>query len=52
VNADATGALAERLLVDGNALENIRLLEEPDRNLLVIMKDGKVHKNLIGRPDR
>lgn len=39
-------ALADLLLVDGNPLENINLLADPARNFLVIMKDGKVHKNL------
>ena len=41
------GALADVLLVDGNPLENLRLLEDPARNLVVIMKDGKVHKNTL-----
>jgi imidazolonepropionase-like amidohydrolase len=41
------GALADLLLVDGNPLENIRLLEDPSKNLLVIMKDGKIYKNLL-----
>jgi hypothetical protein len=30
-------APADLLLVDGDALENIRLLEDPDQNLAVIM---------------
>ena len=34
------GALADLLLVDGNPLENIKLVAEPDKNFLVIMKDG------------
>jgi imidazolonepropionase-like amidohydrolase len=46
------GALADLLLVDGNPVENIRLLENPEKNLLVIMKDGKVYKNLVGQPAR
>jgi len=46
------GALADLLLVDGNPVENIQLLANPDKNLLVIMKDGKVHKNLVGQPVR
>jgi len=46
------GALADLLLVDGNPVENIKLLENPDKNLLVIMKDGKVYKNLVGQPAR
>jgi imidazolonepropionase-like amidohydrolase len=46
------GALADLLLVDGNPVENIKLLENPEKNLLVIMKDGKVYKNLAGPPAR
>ncbi len=46
------GALADLLLVDGNPVENIKLLENPEKNLLVIMKDGKVYKNLVGQPAR
>jgi imidazolonepropionase-like amidohydrolase len=41
------GAYADLLLVDGNPLENLRLLEDPDKNLLVILKDGKVVKNTL-----
>ena len=41
------GALADLLLVDGNPLENIRLVEEPDKNFLVIMKDGKIYKDTL-----
>jgi imidazolonepropionase-like amidohydrolase len=40
-------ALADLLLVDGNPLENFNLIADPARNFLVIMKDGKVHKNLL-----
>ena len=43
------GALADLVLVDGNPLENIKLIENPAKNFLVIMKDGKVYKNLPGR---
>lgn len=39
------GALADLLLVEGNPLENIELVAEPEKNFLVIMKDGKVYKN-------
>jgi imidazolonepropionase-like amidohydrolase len=41
------GALADLLLVDGNPLENIRLVADPDNNFLVIMKDGKIYKNTL-----
>lgn len=41
------GALADMLLVDGDPLQNIHLIEDPDRNFLVIMKDGKIFKNAV-----
>jgi imidazolonepropionase-like amidohydrolase len=41
------GALADLLLVNGNPLENIQLVENPAENFVVIMKDGKVYKNLL-----
>jgi imidazolonepropionase-like amidohydrolase len=40
------GALADMLLVDGNPLEEINLIANPD-NFVVIMKDGKVYKNTL-----
>jgi imidazolonepropionase-like amidohydrolase len=41
------GALADLLLVDGDPLENIKLIEDPAKNLVVIVKDGTIYKNLI-----
>jgi len=41
------GALADLLLVDGDPLKNIKLIENPDKNFIVIMKDGKIYKNLL-----
>jgi len=41
------GALADLLLVDGDPISNIKLIENPARNFLVIMKDGTVHKNTV-----
>ena len=41
------GALADLLLVDGDPMQDIRLLEDPATNLLVIMKDGRIFKNLL-----
>jgi imidazolonepropionase-like amidohydrolase len=41
------GALADLLLVDGNPVENLALLADPSKNLLVIMKDGAIHKNTL-----
>ena len=43
------GALADLLLVDGNPIDNIKLIEDPAKNFLVIMKGGKVYKNLLPR---
>jgi imidazolonepropionase-like amidohydrolase len=39
------GALADLLLVDGNPLEDLALVADPDRSFVVIMKDGVVHKD-------
>ena len=41
------GALADLLLVDGNPLENLKLIEDPDQNFPVIMKDGRIYKNAL-----
>jgi imidazolonepropionase-like amidohydrolase len=41
------GALADLLLVDGNPIEDIRLIEAPAKNFVVIMKDGKMYKNTL-----
>src|SRR5215469_533248 len=41
------GALADLLLVDGDPIANIRLIEDPAKNLLVIMKDGRIYKNAL-----
>jgi imidazolonepropionase-like amidohydrolase len=43
------GALADLLVVDGNPIENIRLMENPAENLSVIMKDGKIYKDALDR---
>ena len=41
------GALADLLLVDGDPIANIALVEDPSKNFVVIMKDGKVYKNIV-----
>ena len=43
----AEGALADLLLVDGNPLDDIKLVEEPAKNVVVIMKDGRIYKNRL-----
>ena len=40
------GALADLLLVDGDPIANIKLIEDPANNFVVIMKDGHVYKNM------
>ncbi len=39
------GALADLLLVDGDPIADIKLIEDPAKNFVVIMKDGKIFKN-------
>jgi imidazolonepropionase-like amidohydrolase len=41
------GALADVLLVDGDPLANIKLIEDPAKSFVVIMKDGKIVKNAL-----
>lgn len=43
------GAYADLLMVDGNPLQNIKLLEDADKNLLIIMKDGVIYKNTLAK---
>ena len=39
------GALADLLLVEGNPLENIKLIADPAKNFKVIMKGGRIYKD-------
>jgi len=41
------GAYAEIIIVDGNSLEDISLLSDPEKNISLIMKDGKIYKNTL-----
>jgi imidazolonepropionase-like amidohydrolase len=40
-------ALADLLLVDGDPIANLGLLADPGKNFLLIIKDGKIYKNLV-----
>jgi imidazolonepropionase-like amidohydrolase len=40
-------ALADLLLVEGDPIANLRLIENAQDNLKVIMKDGKIYKNSL-----
>ncbi len=41
------GAYADILIVNGDPLKDILLLADPDKNLKIIMKDGKIYKNTL-----
>jgi hypothetical protein len=36
------------VLIEGNPLEDITILSDPDNNLRLIMKDGVIYKNTLG----
>jgi len=40
-------ALADLLLVDGDPIANLELVANPDKNFLLIMKDGQIVKNQV-----
>ena len=41
------GAYADLILVDGNPLEDLNLVADPDSNFDLIMKDGVIYKNSL-----
>jgi imidazolonepropionase-like amidohydrolase len=41
------GALADLILVDGDPIANLKLIADPETNLLVIMKGGRMVKNAL-----
>lgn len=41
------GALADILIVDGDLLKEINLIADPEKNFLLIMKDGVIYKNTL-----
>src|SRR5437899_121028 len=41
------GALADVLLVDGDRIADIRLVEDPANNLVVVVKNGKIFRNAL-----
>ncbi len=44
------GAYADLLVVDGNPLEDVRVLENYATNIKLIMKDGVIYKNTLMNP--
>jgi imidazolonepropionase-like amidohydrolase len=43
----AAGGYADLILVEGNPLEDIKIIEDYSNNFKVIMKDGKIWKNTL-----
>lgn len=41
------GALADLLLVEGDPLADITLIDDPEASFKIIMKDGKIYKNKL-----
>ena len=41
------GAWADMLLVEGDPTQDIELLRNPERNLAVIVKGGRIYKNTL-----
>jgi len=41
----APGALADLLVIDGNPLDDIRVMTTPEQTLKLIMKQGTIYKN-------
>ena len=41
------GALADLILVDGDPTANLKLIADPDRNFVLIMKDGRIVKETL-----
>ncbi|HZZ25656.1 MAG TPA: hypothetical protein VFE60_25250 [Roseiarcus sp.] len=41
------GALADLIVVNGDPIENLNLIADPDRNFVLIMKDGRVVKGAL-----
>jgi imidazolonepropionase-like amidohydrolase len=42
------GAHADLLVVEGNPLDDISILTDPDRNLRLVMREGHVVKDELG----
>ena len=41
------GAFADLIVVDGDPIAKIALIEDPEKNFLIIMKDGKIYKDAL-----
>jgi imidazolonepropionase-like amidohydrolase len=41
------GGFADMLVIDGDPLTNLALVADPEKNLKLIMKDGRIYKNTL-----
>ncbi|UCH46845.1 MAG: amidohydrolase family protein, partial [Betaproteobacteria bacterium] len=41
------GAYADLLIIDGNPLEDIEIMAEPEKHFRLIMKDGVIYKDTL-----
>lgn len=41
------GAYADILVIDGNPLDDISLIADPDWTMKLVMKDGRIHKSTL-----
>ncbi|PZO73618.1 MAG: hydrolase [Mesorhizobium amorphae] len=41
------GAYADFIVLDGNPLDDISLIADPERTMKLIVKDGRIHKNTL-----
>ncbi|MBB3541342.1 imidazolonepropionase-like amidohydrolase [Rhizobium sp. BK399] len=41
------GAFADILVWDGNPLDDLQMIEDPQKNLSVVIKDGRIFKNTL-----
>jgi imidazolonepropionase-like amidohydrolase len=41
------GAYADLLVIDGNPLDDISIMTDPEKNFRIIMKDGNIYKNTL-----
>lgn len=46
----AAGAFADLLVADGDPTKNLDFLAQPEENLLLIMKNGRIYKDKLGAP--
>ena len=46
------GAYADLLIVEGNPLDDIKVMMDPENNLKLIIKDGKIYKNTVSEKQR